>query len=179
MKRWQIALVVSIVIGSAAPAVAWQFVETMNSFGDAATGIVQPARDAPGALLAIGCDGDRWRIVAVGPPMAGGIELDQEGEVRTSFAAELGPKEKWQVHKRGAQRDVLIYLAPAPSGLVRQMLDQEKASADAVFRVSVRSAGKPVVLAFPLAGLRAAIRKELWEPCKLGNQIPESEFDQP
>jgi hypothetical protein len=148
----------------------------MNAYGDSATGIVQPAHDAPGAVLAIGCDSDRFRVVAVGPPAGGGIKLGPEGEVRVSFGPELGPKEKWQVIKRVKGR-IITYLAPAPSDVVRQMLDHEKASADAVFKVGVLSAGKPVVLAFPLAGLRAAIRKDLWAPCKLSNYIPESEFD--
>jgi hypothetical protein len=176
MKRWQIALAASVVIGNAAPAVAWQFVEAMNGYGDAATGIVQPASNAGGAILAIGCDGDRWRIVAVGPPAKGGIKLDIDGEVRTSFGTDLGPAEKWQVHKRGKRR-IITYFAPAPSDLVRQMLAGEDANADAVFRVGVRSGGKVQILAFPLAGLRAAIRKDLWGPCKLSNYIPESEFD--
>jgi len=177
MKCWQIALAVSIVIGSAATALAWQFVAGMNAYGDTATGIVQPARNAGGAILAIGCNGDRWRIVAVGPPAGGGLKLDLDGQVRTSFGPDLGPREKWQVHKRGKPRRTTTYLAPAPSDLVRQMLAAEDATAGAVFRVAVRSGGKPVVLEFPIAGLRAAIRKDLWGPCKLGNAIPESEFD--
>jgi len=136
---------------------------------------VQPARGDAGAILAIGCDGDRWRVVAVGPPAGGGVKLAANGEVRISFASELGPKETWQVRKRGTRG--VAYLAPAPSTVVRDMLGHADASPDAVFRVGVHSKGKPLVLEFPLAGLRAAIRKDLWEPCKLGNSIPESEFD--
>jgi len=176
MRRWQIALAASIVIGSAAPATAWQFVAAMNEYGDAATGLVQPARDDGGAVLAIGCDGDRWRVVAVGPPATGGIKLDDDGEVRVAFGPDPGPKEKWQVHKRGERR-IITYLAPAPSDLVRRMLAREDSTTDAVLRVGVKSGGKPVVLTFPLDGLRVAIRKDLWGPCKLSNYIPESEFD--
>jgi len=145
-------------------------------YGDSATGVVQAARDTPGVVLAIGCDGDRFRVVAVGPPAGGGIKLDPDGQVRISFGAEPGPKEKWQVIKRVKGR-IITYLAPAASDVVRQMLEHEKANADAVFNVGVLSAGKPVDLVFPLGGLRAAIRKDLWEPCKLSNDIPESEFD--
>jgi hypothetical protein len=169
------ALAVPLSLAAASPARAWEFVSTMNAYGDAATGIVQPSRNVAGAILAVGCDGDRWRLVAVGPPAGGGIVLDPEGEVRLSFGAERGPKGTWQVRKRGKSN--VAYLAPAPSELVRQMLGREDASADAVLRVDVRSKHKPVTLEFPLAGLRTAIRKDLWEPCKLSNYIPESEFD--
>jgi hypothetical protein len=175
MKHCLAALAVSLVIGAAAPAAAWQFVAGLNEYGDTATGIVQPARDA-GAVLAVGCDGDRWRVVAVGPPAAGGIKLDDDAEVRISFGPDPGVKERWQLHKRGKRR-ITTYLAPAPSELVRRMLGAADARADAVLRVGVRSRGKPVVLTFPLAGIREAIRKDLWEPCKLSNYISEAEFD--
>lgn len=175
MNRWQCALVTGIVLASASPALAWQFVEVMNAFGETTTGIVQPARNDASALLGIGCQGDRWRLVAIGPPEGGGIKLDSGGNVSIAFGPEFGAKAKWEVRKRGAGN--VVYLAPAPSTFVRQMLSREKASTDALFRVRVKSGGKPLVLEFPLAGLHAAIRKDLWEPCKLGNAIPESEFD--
>jgi hypothetical protein len=175
MNRWKCALVTSIVLVTASPALAWQFVEAMNAFGDTATGIVQPARNDASAFLGIGCQGDRWRLVAIGPPPGGGIRLDDGGKVSISLGKDFGPTEKWGVRRRGAGK--VTYLAPAPSNFVREMLSREKASADAVFRVRVKSSGKPLVLEFPLAGLHAAIRKDLWEPCKLGNAIPESEFD--
>ena len=155
---------------------AWQFVDVRNAYGDHSTAIVQPARNEPRVNLAVACEGDRWRSVVIGPPPGAGFPLDDRGTVRISFAPEPGPREQWQVRKRPKTRD-LLYLAPAPSHLVRTMIGRSDASADAVLYARVVSKGEPVTLEFPLAGLREAIRKNLWEPCKLGNQIPESLFD--
>ena len=165
-----------LVLGGAGRAHAWQFMTTTNAYGDQASGIVQPAQNASGVNLVVACEGDRWRNVILGPPPgAAGFPLDDGGQVRASFSAEPGAKEKWQVRRRPKTRDVL-YLAPAPSAMVRDMVGRADASPDATLYLRVESKGKPVTLQFPLAGLRQAIRKDLWEPCKLGNQIPESEF---
>lgn len=164
----------AIVLAAATPVGAWEFVQAMNAYGDRATGIVQAARNRSDARLAVGCDGDRWRIVAVGPPPGGGIVLDPDGNARTSFGGELGAAARWQVRKQPGGG--VAYLAPSASPLVREMVGAERASEDAVFRVGVQSRGEPVVLEFPLAGLRSAIRADLWEPCKLGNYVPESEL---
>ena len=171
-----LALALLLSLGGARAAHAWQLVEVMNAYGDHATAIVQPARNEPRVGLVVACESDRWRSVVIGPPPGAGFPLDDGGQVRVSFGTEPGPKEQWQVRRRPKTRDVL-YLAPAPSELVRTMIGRSDASADAALYARVASKGKPVTLEFPLAGLRAAIRKDLWEPCKLGNQIPESEFD--
>lgn len=163
-------------LGGARDAGAWEFVTVMNAYGDHSTAIVQPASNLPGVHLVVACEGDRWRSVVIGPPPGSGFPLDDAGQVRVSFDTKPGPKEQWQVRRRPKTRDVL-YLAPAPSALVREMIGRADTSPDAMLRAWVHSKGKPVTLEFPLAGLRQAIRKDLWEPCKLGNQIPESEFD--
>lgn len=162
--------------GGATSAHAWQFVDVTSAYGDRATAIVQPARNEPRVNLVVACEGDRWRSVVIGPPPGGGFPLDDGGKVRVSFSSEKGPKEQWQVRRRAKTRDVL-YLAPVASELVRTMIGRADASPDAALYADVTSKGKGVTLEFPLAGLREAVRKDLWEPCKLGNQIPESEFD--
>lgn len=162
--------------GAATSAHAWQFADVTNSYGDRATAIVQAARNEPRVNLVVACEGDRWRSVIIGPPPGVGFPLDDGGKVRVSFSSEKGPKEQWQVRRRAKTRDVL-YLAPVPSELVRTMIGRADASPDAVLFAEVASKGKSVTLEFPLAGLREAIRKDLWEPCKLGNQIPEADFD--
>lgn len=171
-------LVWSIValLGSADRAQAWEFVTVRNSYGDSSTAIVQPSTNVPGVDLVVACDGARWRSVVIGPPPGSGFALDDGGRVRVSFDDKPGPREQWQVRRRAKTRDVL-YLAPAPSSLVRDMIGRSDATPDATLRAWVQSKGKPLTLEFPLSGLRQAIRKDLWEPCKLGNQIPESEFD--
>lgn len=172
----RLAIAALLSLGSAETAHAWQYVDVMNAYGDHSTAIVQPARNEPRVNLAVACEGDRWRSVVIGPPPGAGFPLDEGGKVQVSFTPEPGPKEQWQVRKRPKTRDVL-YLAPVPSELTRAMIGRSDASADAVLYARVASKGKPVTLEFPLAGLREAIRKDLWEPCKLGNQIPESLFD--
>jgi len=125
--------------------------------------------------LIVACEGDRWRSVVIGPPLGASFPLDDGGQVRVSFTTEPGPNEQWQVRRRAKTRDVL-YLVPVPSELVRTMIGRSDASPEAALHAQVTSKGKPVTLEFPLAGLRDAIRKDLWEPCTLGNQIPESEW---
>lgn len=170
------ALPLLVLLGVAEPARAWEFVTVTNAYGDHSTAIVQPSSNVPGVNLVVACQGDRWRSVVIGPPPGAGFPLDDGGKVRVSFDTKPGPKEQWQVRRRLKTRDVL-YLAPAPSALVREMIGRSDATPDATLRAWVQSNGKPVTLEFPLTGLRAAVRKDLWEPCKLGNQIPESEFD--
>ncbi|MBY0279855.1 hypothetical protein K2Z84_31350 [Candidatus Binatia bacterium] len=163
-------------LGGTGRASAWEFVSLRNAYGDHSTAIVQPSSNVAGVNLVVACDGARWRSVVIGPPPGTGLALDDGGKVRVSFDDKPGPNERWQVRRRPKTRDVL-YLAPAPSALVREMIGRSDASPDATLRAWVQSKGKTLTLAFPLAGLRQAVRKDLWEPCKLGNQIPESEFD--
>jgi len=162
-------------LGGAPAAHGWQLVDVTNGYGDHSTAIVQPARNEPRVNLIVACEGDRWRSVVIGPPAGAGFPLDDGGKVGVSFTTEPGPKEQWQVRRRAKTRDVL-YLAPVPSELVRTMIGRSDASPEAALRAQVTSKGKQVTLEFPLTGLRDAIRKDLWEPCKLGNQIPESEW---
>ena len=172
----RLAFAALLSLAGARAAHAWQFVDVMNAYGDHSTAIVQPARNEARVNLVVACEGDRWRSVVIGPPPGAGFPLDDGGTVRISFTPEPGPKDHWQVRRRPKTRDVL-YLAPVPSELVRTMIGRAAGSDDAMLFARVTSKGKPVTLEFPLAGLREAIRKHLWEPCKLGNQIPESEFD--
>jgi len=159
----------------APPALGWEFVDAMTAYGDRATGIVQPARDDPDTVLAVGCDGDRWRMVVIAPRNPRGINLgpDPGGEVSFSFGSELGAPGKWQVRKRSSGEAMLV--APEPTNFVSLLVREERKSPDAALRVGVRSRGKKVVLEFPLTGLRAAIRRDLWKPCKLENYFPEAE----
>lgn len=170
------AITLALVLAVVRPAHGWDFVSGTNAYGDAATAIVQPARNRDDAVLAIGCDGDRWRMVAIGPRRGSALALARDPQVRTAFSgAELGKKEKWLTQPMGPSGQI-AYAAPAPSQMIRALVQAEAASPDAVFRAEVQSKGKPVLLEFPLAGLRKALRRDLWEPCKLGNYVPESEI---
>lgn len=165
-----------LLLGIGGTAHAWEPVSVMNAYGDHATAIVQASRNQSGVNLVVACEGDRWRSVVIGPPPGASFPLDGGGKVSVSFTSQPGPKEQWQVRRRGKTGEVL-YMAPVASALVREMIGHSDASADATLYAHVISKGKPLTIEFPLAGLRAAIRKDLWEPCKLANQIPESEFD--
>jgi hypothetical protein len=173
---WRLAILM-LPLAAASAAHGWEFTAARNAYGDAATAILQPAQNQPDAILAVGCDGDRWRVLSIGPRPGSGFKLDPDAQVRISFSEELGPNERWQTSKRAA--GTIAYLAPTSSLLVRSMIQHEAKNPDAVLRAEVHSQGKPVLLEFPLAGLKAAVRKDLWEPCKMGNYIPESEFDAP
>jgi len=171
---WRLAILL-LPLAAATAAHGWEFTEGMNAYGDAATAIRQPASNQPDVMLAIGCSGDRWRVVSIGPRPGSDFKLDSSAMVRVSLTPDLGAAERWQIHKR--EKGTISYLAPTSSLLVRSMIQTEAKDPAAVLRAEVHSKGKPVLLEFPLAGVKAAVRKDLWEPCKMGNYIPESEFD--
>jgi len=172
-RTWMVILLLSLAPARAAH--GWEYVEGMNAYGDQATAVRQAAIDQPDAILAVGCRGDRWRLLAIGPRPGSDLKLASDGMVRVSVSAELGAKERWDIMRRDGGS--IAYLAPDPSHIVRSMVQAGAKSPDAVLRAEVQSKGKPLLLEFPLAGFKAALRKDLWEPCKLGNYIPESEFD--
>jgi hypothetical protein len=172
MRRTLGSMLAPMAIMLASPAGAWEFVDVMNAYGDQATGIVQPARSDPETILAVGCDGDRWRIVGLTPRSERGVDLDSDGMVRHSFGPELGQPAKWEVKRR--PNGQIMYVAPSPTEFVRLMIREEKKSPDAALRVEVRSHGRASLLEFPLSGLRSGVRKDLWGPCKLENYFPEA-----
>jgi hypothetical protein len=162
-------------VAAASTAHGWEYTEAMNAYGDSATAIRQVASNNPDVVLAVGCQGDRFRLVSIGPRLGSDLKLDPEPMVRVSLKAELGAAERWTIHKRDS--GTITYLAASPTPLVRSMVQADAKGSDAVLRAEVKtSKGKPLLLEFPLTGLKAAMRKDLWEPCKLGNYIPESEF---
>lgn len=168
------ALLLPLVTASTAH--GWEYTEAMNAYGDSATAIRQAASNNADLILAVGCQGDRFRLVSIGPRPGSDLKLDPEPMVRVSLTEKPGAKERWTIHKRDS--GTIAYLAASPSPLVRSMVQADAKNPGAVLRVEVTSSkGKPVQAEFPLAGFKAALRKDLWEPCKLGNYIPESEFD--
>lgn len=173
-RTWGIAILL-LPLATASASHGWEYVEGMNAYGDQATAVRQAASNQPDAMLAVGCRGDRWRLLAIGPRPGSDLKLSSEAMVRVSVTAELGAKERWDILRRDGGS--IAYLAPDPSQIVRSMVRAGAAGPDAILRAEVQSKGKPLLLEFPLSGFKAALRKDLWEPCKLGNYIPESEFD--
>lgn len=151
----------------AAPAPAWEYQELLNGEGDRGRGIIQPAANQRGIALGFGCEGDRWRRVALLPGGKDPFPLSASGGIRFGFKAdELGAPATWKVSKREGLPP--RYFAPAPTQLMSRLYDEEVRDSKAVFYVQVRPAKKgPVLLEFPLAGLRESLAEHLWKPCKL------------
>ncbi|MBM4270217.1 MAG: hypothetical protein FJ144_27035 [Deltaproteobacteria bacterium] len=170
-----IGLAAVAVLATGSPARAWEFVEVLSPLGDHATGIVQPATNQPGIALAIACEGDRWRQVALLPEVDNPFRLASSGDVRYGFSPQqLGPKGPWKPKKLGDGRRA--YFAPSPSLMVKRLADEARKNPKAVFYVQASPSKKsPIVLHFPLAGMPEAIRKHLWEPCKLDVYVGEGD----
>jgi len=151
----------------APPALAWQYEEFMNPQGDRGSGIVQAASNVPGIELAFGCDGDRWRQVALLPDGDKPLRLAKDGKVGTGFDREkLTPDGKWKVRKLNERANA--YFGPAPTKFMGRLYTEAQKNPNAVLYVRVRPMKKsPIVLEFPLAGLRHALAEHLWKECKL------------
>ena len=162
-----IALALAVLALGAAPAPAWEYQELMNGEGDRGRGIIQPASNQKGIALGFGCEGDRWRRVALLPGGKTPFPLSSSGGIRFGFKAdELGAPATWKVRKPEGLPP--RYFAPAPTQLMGRLYEEEGSNPDAVFYVQVRPTKKgPILLEFPLAGLRQALAEHLWKPCKL------------
>ena len=164
---WTISLVIAATTLTAAPALAWEFRELLNGEGDQGLGILQPATNQPGISLGFGCEGDRWRQVAILPGGKEPFPLSASGGIRFGFQPdEFGPPATWKVRK---PEDLPPrYFAPAPTQLMARLYAEEGKNPEAIFYVQVRPAKKaPITLEFPLAGLKKALVEHLWKPCKL------------
>jgi hypothetical protein len=139
----------------------------MNPQGDRGRGILQPASSQPGIDFVFGCDGDRWRQVALLASGEKPFRLSPDGTVSLGFDREqLRADGKWKV--RTVANGTTAYFAPAATALMGQLYREEAKDPSAVLYVRVRPAKKsPVVLEFPLAGLREALATHLWKDCKL------------
>ncbi len=163
-------------LAAATPASAWEFEEFMNPQGDRGIGITQVATNMPGIRLAFGCEGDRWRQVALipGPPKP--LRLASDGKVAIGFKpGQLTPDGKWKVRDAGVAR---AYFAPAPTPFMGRLYGAEEKDSSSILYVKVRPAKKsPIVLEFPLTGLRKALADHLWKDCKLDIYYGEPDTD--
>lgn len=154
------------ILAAATPAAAWEYKDFMNPQGDQGTGILQPALNNDGVSLAFGCDGDRWRQVAILPEGEKPLRLASDGTVMIGFSPDsFTPDGKWKVRAAGQNR---AYFAPAPTPFMGRLYREEKRDPKAILYVKLRPAKKsPIVLQFPVAGLRKALADHLWKACKL------------
>ena len=170
IRTYSIALATSLLCWATTPASAWEFREFMNAQGDEGMGLVQSATNAPGIQLAFGCDGDRWRQVALLPAGPDPLLLASDGEVAIGFeAGKFTPDGTWKVRDLSAEvgRE-RAYFAPAPTPFMGRLYREEQENPSAVLHMRVRPSKKaPIVLDFPVRGLRDALAKHLWKPCKL------------
>ena len=144
----------------------WVYADFRNANGDNGAGILLEPSNAQGITLAFGCEGDRWRQVALLPDPADPLRLASDGKVSIGFSAgKFSPDGSWKVRNLESGR---AYFAPAPTSFMGRLYRAEKEQSDATFYMRVRPAKKaPMTLEFPLAGLREALAKHLWKQCKL------------
>lgn len=155
-----------IALSSASAEAGWEFREFMNPQGDQGTGITLAPSNATGVRLAFGCEGDRWRQVAILPEPPNPMRLASDGRVALGFKPDqLTPDGKWKVRAAGENR---AYFAPSATQFMGRLYRAEEADPNAVLYVKLRPAKKaPMTLEFPIAGLRRALAKHLWTACKL------------
>ncbi len=161
-----LATLLTSLVGVAPAAAGWTFEEFLNPQGDRGIGITLAPSNATGVELAFGCESDRWRQVAILPDGEKPLRLASDGGVSIGFApGKFTPDGKWKVRKAGENR---AYFAPAPTPFMGRLYAEEKRDPASVLYVKLRPAKKgPIVLEFPLAGLRDALAKHLWKRCKL------------
>lgn len=159
-------LIALAVVACASTASAWKFEDFVNPLGDTGTGITQVATNEPGIEFAFGCDGDRWRQVGLLPEGDQPLKLAGDGTVSIGFRLDrLSSDGKWKVRK---VRGTNAYFAPAPTPLMGRLYREEESNPNAILYVKVRPVKKsPIVLQFPVAGLRRALSDHLWKQCKL------------
>jgi hypothetical protein len=156
-----------IVAVSSSPAgAAWEFRDYVTPLGDKGTGVLQQDAEGVGATFVFGCDGDRWRMAGILPTRGKPLRMASGGKVRFSYDDGLGPAGVWQV--RELEGGLVAYEIPQPTTFVEKMVAEERKNRAARLRLELlKHDGKRTKLYFPLAGLGDAIRKNLWEPCKL------------
>lgn len=166
MKR---ALALSFLGGvlAATPAeAAWQFRDYVTPLGDKGTGLFQEETEGAGATFFFACDGDRWRMAGVLPSGPKPLRMDPVGKIRFSYTEGYGPAGVWTVAR--LPNDLVAYEMPQPSEFIRNMVGEERKNPNGRIRFDLLDANKKrTKLFFALNGLGEAIRKHLWEPCKL------------
>jgi hypothetical protein len=158
----------SLIVALSAPAAraGWEFRDYVTPLGDKGTGIFQPDSEGVGATFVFACDGDRWRRAGLLPTPEKPLKMAAAGKLRYSFVEGFGPAGVWKVDRLPG--DLVAYEAPQPTTFVAQMVAEERKNPDARMRIELlQQGGKRTQLYFPLKGLGAAIKKNLWEPCKL------------
>jgi hypothetical protein len=164
-SRLGLAVVIGTLLATTS-AWSWTYRDFVNGQGDRGTGIAETASNQPGIQFVFGCDGDRWRQVALLPTGEAPLALSKKGQVRVGFAPDaLAPDGNWKVREVAGGT---AYFSPAPTGLMTRLATEERERPDAVLHVALSAAdGKSHLLKFPLAGMRKALRERLWELCKL------------
>jgi hypothetical protein len=145
---------------------AWEFRDYVTPLGDKGTGVFESDAEGVGATFVFGCDGDRWRVAGLLPTPAKPLRMASGGKIRFSFQEGLGPAGVWKVTRM--QDDFVAYEIPQPTTFVAKMVAEERKNPGARLRIELlQRGGKRTKLYYPLKGLTAAIKKNLWEPCKL------------
>lgn len=160
-RRWRVlatAWALAVVYGGPALAAGWELRDFETPDGEPGHALIVSAQRTPGVRLAIGCDGQtgsRWRGLAVVEDADRRAGFGMRGDVRIKLG-ERWSRDVWAVRTTASERRV--FAAPEPTRLARRMLREEAAAGDATVTIEIHGVGgKPVAVAFPLAGLGAKI----------------------
>jgi hypothetical protein len=145
---------------------AWEFRDYVTPLGDKGTGLFEPDSEGVGATFVFGCDGDRWRAAGLLPTREKPLRMASAGKIRFSFDEGLGPAGVWKTTK--VEGGLVAYEIPQPTTFVAKMVQEERKNPEARLRVELlKHDGKRTKLYYPLKGLEQAIKKNLWNACKL------------
>jgi hypothetical protein len=154
------ALALGMAAVGSASAAGWEMHEFESPLGDKGIALRVAAKRTPDVHLAIACDGDtgsRWRGVAVVEEPESKVGLGMSGDVRVRIG-ETSARDVWSV--RTTETGRRVFLAAEATRLARRLLRAEASAPSAELAIEIPGvAGKPVALAFPLAGLRANVDK--------------------
>jgi hypothetical protein len=166
VKRVLAVAALTVLTSASAVRAGWEFRDYITPLGDKGTGIFQDDSEGVGATFVFACDGDRWRRAGLLPTPSKPLKMASAGKLRYSFVEGFGPAGVWEVDRLPG--DLVAYEAPQPTAFVAQMVAEERKNPEGRLRIELlKSDGKRTKLYFALKGLGAAIKKNLWEPCKL------------
>lgn len=152
------ALALALASGNLAAAAGWEMHEFETPLGDKGVALRVTAKRFADVHLAIACDGDtgtRWRGVTVVEEPDSKAGLGMSGDVRIHFG-EASARDVWQVRTTVSERR--IFMAAESTKFARRLLRAEAESPGAEVTIDIPGvSGKPVALAFPLAGLKEKI----------------------
>jgi hypothetical protein len=149
------ALAGAMASAGVAAAAGWETRDFETPLGDRGVALSTFAKRLPDVRLAIRCDDDRWRGVAVVEEPDSGAGLGMSDDVRVRFG-EASARDTWAVETTAAGRR--MFRSPESTKLARRLLSEEAKSPDAHVTIEIHGVnGRPVPVTFAVTGFGAKI----------------------